>query len=80
VRLVGEPEARIFREMGDKVEPSARGKEFFPHHEGFWWDYDFEEFVPCTCKPECSIDCKGTCGCEAHRREYSSVMSARGCS
>jgi len=75
VRLAGGQGVKIFK-MGDK-EPSARGKEFFPHHEGFWWDYDFEEFVPCTCKPECSIDCKGTCGCEAHRKEYSSVMSSR---
>lgn len=55
-------------------EPTDTGKERFPN--GF---YDgWRGSVPCTCKPDCEIDCKGRgCGCEACRDEYSDAMSGR---
>lgn len=62
--------ARVLRKEPsvDDTKPSAEGLHKYPP-EGRYEGY------ACTCKPECTYDCKGQCGCRACNASYQDFLS-----
>lgn len=58
------PASELPQEVVDRI-PSEEGRKRYPPN-----GIDFNDCA-CQCKPECSEDCDGSCGCPAHRAQYS---------
>lgn len=50
--------------MEENVIPSEEGLKRYENTKGFY------EGIPCSCSKECSVICRGECGCHACASAY----------